>query len=273
VADENQIQEQTAPENTPVETQQTEQPTEQQVAEGQTQPESGEQQATAPEKPARIHSTIQARMDQLTKARREAEREAAALKIELERYKTGNQSKPADGATETPERTTERQPPDDVVIQQRAEQLYRQRLYQERVNSTLSAGNKDYPDFTERCNVVASLGAGDNPTFMEIVTDPMIVPDGHKVIASLADDPNEAARILALPPVAMSAELARYAARVDTPAKPNGKAAPAVSKAPPPIKPLTGSAKASDEPSSDDSDDEWFRKRAAQRQQRRGRSL
>lgn len=273
MADETEVSQGTpAPENEKpvVETQQaeqTEERTEQPAAEAEGAehtPEGGESE----QKPVRIHSSIQARMDQLTKARREAEREAASLRLKLAQYESG--TKPSEGGDGAAAPTTQ-QPDIETLANQRAQELYRQRIRQERVNSVLSAGNTEYKDFTERCNVVAQLGGADSPDFMAIVTDPSIVPDGHKVIAALADDPNEAARILSLPSVAMSAELARFAERVGKPASPGKQ----VSRAPAPIRPIAGAAKASDEPSPDDPEDDWFRKREAQRAARAqvGRSL
>lgn len=230
--------------------------------------EGAEQQPEASEqKPApRVHNAFQTRIDKLTKEKHDALRKQAELEIELEQFRTSQ--KPAAPAAEgAPAAAAAPAQPQnlDQLVQQRAQQLYQQNVQRERTNAVLSAGNGEYKDFTDRCNVVANLGGADRPDFMEIVTDPSIVPDGHKIIAALADNPDEAARILSLPTVAMSAELARYAERV---AKPAPKAAAAISKAPAPIKPLSGSAPVNDEPSETDSEDDWFRKREAQRAQR-----
>lgn len=233
------------------------------------QPEGDNKQ---PQKP----NAFQARIDKLTKDKydlaREKEaiaRDKAALEVKLAQLEQSHQ-KPADGAAPAPKPAP---PAQDVesLANQRAQQIYQQRVYQERVDSVVTAGKKDFADFNQRCNVLADLGANERPDFMEIVTDPTIVPDGHKVLASLAGDPDEAARILSLPTVRMSAELARYAERV---AKPQTKAA-AISKVPDPIKPLNGAAVANTDPSDDDAEPDWYQKRQAQRAQRKqvGRSL
>lgn len=202
---------------------------------------------------------FQTRIDQLTKARREAEREAAELKIRL----AAAEAKKGDGEKPAPEAKAEPQADIESLVEKRAAEKLAAERYQARVNNWAQAGNSEFKDFTERCNTVANLGAGDRPDFMQVVTDPGIIPDGHKLVAALADDPAEAQRILAMPTVAMAAELVRYANKIG---QPKGKA---ISGAPAPIKPIDGTAKASDEPSPDDSEEEWFAKRAKQVAQKR----
>lgn len=101
----------------------------------------------------------------------------------------------------------------------------------------LSTGAAEYSDFTDRCNVVASLGAGERPDFLQVITDPDIIPDGHKVIAQLAENPEEAARILALPTAQMSAALVKFQMLHS---KVEGKP---ISTLAAPIKPLDGTSR------------------------------
>lgn len=207
-------------------------------------------QETTEERPQRKADPLQKRIDDLTKKRHEAERRAAEAEAKLK-------------ALEKPSEGTERHeiPDVDKLVSQRAEQLVAEREYNARMNAWNNAGIKEYgkESFYEKANTLASYGALERPDFMQIVVDPDLVEDGHKVVAALADDPEEAMRILSLPPVAMSAALVRYADKI---AKPTPKAKP-VTKAPDPIKPISGTAKASDEPTDSDSDEEWFRKREA----------
>jgi hypothetical protein len=216
---------------------------------------------------------FQARINKLTKEKYDLAREKAALEIKLAQLQPA--PAPAPAATDAPPVTAPaaatREPDPETLIEQKVEQRFRQKVYQDRVSAVLNAGNGEYKDFTDRCNVVANLGGADRPDFMEIVTDPAIVPDGHKIIAALADDPNEAARILSMPTVAMSAELARYAEKIG---KPQTKPA-AISRVPDPIRPLNGAAVANTDPSDDDAEPDWYAKRQAQRAQRKqvGRSL
>ncbi len=145
----------------------------------------------------------------------------------------------------------------EQLIDQRAEALVQQKAQKARTDSFLTAGNKEFGqvDFMEKCNEVASMGAGDSPEFMSLITDPDIIPDGHKVVAALADHPEEAQRILNLNPIQMAAALTRFASTAKMPEKP-------ISNAPAPIKQIGGTAKAST-PSDDEPITDWMAKRRA----------
>jgi hypothetical protein len=135
-------------------------------------------------------------------------------------------------------------------VHQEAARLAEQQAQQQKLQSFDSTGRKEFPDFVERCNTLASMGAGDNPFFMQTITS---MDDGHKVVAQLAENPQKAMEILSLPPIPMAVALARYANQQPAP-KP-----PPVSKAPAPVRPVHGSAHVDADPSKL-SDQEWFRK-------------
>lgn len=140
----------------------------------------------------------------------------------------------------------------DDIVERKAAELIEQRAFKNRIDSWAEAGNRDFKDdFTDRCNLIAGLGPG--PEFMAIVTDPDVVKDGHKVVAELADDPEEAQRILRLPPVKMALELARIGDRLATPRSPAPKQ---ISKVPAPVSPVGGQPQttaALDDPDADQS--------------------
>lgn len=188
----------------------------------------------------------QQRIDEITKARREAERRAEAAEAKLaSQPKEEGEPKPFD-------------PKDlDPLVNQRAEQIVQQREYDRRAQSWIQAGQKDFgaEEFNQICADVSAMGAGDNPIFMQIITDSDVLPEGHKVLAQLRDNPDEAQRIINLPPIKMAAALAAFSAR----AKPEQ----AVSKAPAPIKPIGGTAKSST-PDDNDPIDVWVSKRRAE---------
>lgn len=175
------------------------------------------------EQPAPSAPTVpkgwQARIDQLTRQKYEAERRAeAAEKLAAEvAAQTGNAHEPKNDI--------------EALAQRKAEEILAQREYAAKTNAFADRGASEFNDFTQRCNVVASLGATERPEFMQIITD---MPDGHRVVAALADDPDETSRILQLPAHKMALELARY-----TP-KPAKKTQ--VSAAPAPIRPVDGAA-------------------------------
>ena len=182
-----------------------------------------------PPKP-KIKPWFQTRIDELTRQKHEERRQREELAAQLEALQ-----KPADGRPPAPTPETYKRD-----VETAAAAIVAQKEATTRNQAFLQAGNKDFgpEEFTEKCNVVASLGAGDSPEFMKIITDPDIIPDGHKIVAALADQPEEAHRILSLEPVKMAAALTRFASQ----AKPTDKP---LSQAPKPITPIGGSAKSS----------------------------
>jgi hypothetical protein len=135
------------------------------------------------------------------------------------------------------------------MVRAEATRIAEAQAYQSKLVSFDNAGRKDFPDFVDRCNTIASLGAAENPVFMQAVTS---MDDGHQVVARLAENPQKAMEILSLPPVAMAVALARYANNTPAP-KP-----PPVSTAPKPVKPISGAAKV-DPDLTKASDSEWYR--------------
>lgn len=210
------------------------------------------------EKKPRQPNPFQERIDKLTKSWREEERKRQELEERVRLYEQTAKPTAEEPASGNKAPTSEEL---QKLVEAKAQEVVTQRQYNDRVQNWFKGGVKEYgqDDFNDKCNTVANLGAADRPEFMQIVTDPEIVPDGHKLVAALADDPHEAMRILAMPAVTMAAALAKYADKIGkTPAK-------AISKAPEPFKPVDGTANVNDEPSEKDSEEDWFRKRGAQK--------
>lgn len=213
------------------------------------EPEAPETAAAAPAEPEKpkVKPWFQERIDKLTREKHEEKTARAALEARL-----------AELAPEQGEKQTFDPANFDTLVKQEAARQIAAEKTKERGQGFVNAGVKEYGDggFTEKCNMVAAMGAGDSPEFMAIITDPEIIPDGHKVVAALADNPEEAQRILALEPIKMAAALTRFANAAPP------KAPAALSSAPAPIKPVGGSAKAS---APEDTDDmkAWIAKRNA----------
>lgn len=225
-------------------------------------------------KAKRTPKWAQERFNALTRQKGELERENTALKTELEAARktpaqAANVAQPeggAAGAVSAQPAKPAAQPNIEELVNVRAQQIVAQQTYQKNLNDMARRGAEEFSDFQDRCNFLADLGAGDNPNFLPAVS---ALEDGHKVLAELADKPEEAQRILSLTPIQMAAELGRMSAKVSgapqTAVKPEKK----ISTAPAPIKPIDATAKPNDAPSPDDSDAEWFAKRARQREERR----
>lgn len=176
----------------------------------------------------------------------------AAQAREIEAQKALLSAKTETPATETTSAIPGMVPASEV--DRLADQRSEQREHQRKVSEWDAAGRKEFPDFIDRCNAVANMGASERPEFMRIIAD---MSEGHKIVAQLADNPDEAVRILSLPAHRMALELGRLSA---VPPKPKP-----VSAAPEPIKPLGSPAGGKANSLSDDaSTSDWMKARQAQ---------
>lgn len=220
-------------------------PTEQAQTPAEISSESGAEQAaqqqddaTQQQKPK--NDWVQRRIDQLTREKHEEKRQREALEAQLRTYQAGDQTQQA------PKVMTA----DDIKAE--ARRLVQQERFDEACNRTFEAGKKDFPDFEQSLRTFGMLG-GAPQEFLEAVTS---MDGGHKVIHHLGANPEEAERLLSLPPLRMAMELTRIEASLSK--------APPVSKAPPPISPVGGRA-APPEPSEFGSTEEYVAWKRANR--------
>src|SRR6185312_468387 len=92
-----------------------------------------------------------------------------------------------------------------------------------RLKSVISAGQKEFPDWGERTEILHGLGATQNPAFMQALVE---LPNATKIVSALSEDPDALVDILNKSPTAMAAQLGRMDARMETAAKPTLSAAP-----------------------------------------------
>ncbi len=188
------------------------------------------------------------RIGQLTRQRHEAERKADAAQAEAARYR---QLVEQMQRGEEPEVTRAGQEPDiDALVTKRAAELSQQQAAAERGVSVSKAGAEAYQDFQSAVKTLDAIGISDDQ-----VRNLLGLDDAHKVIYQLGKNPDEAMRILSLPPLQQGRELERMAAKAANPAP------KAVSKAPAPVKPVDGRANVDPDPSSM-SMEEWAKWRA-----------
>lgn len=153
---------------------------------------------------------------------RDTKAENEALKAENEALKAGEVTEPA----KTPENLT------DSEINRRAAELADVRVFNEKCDSIAEKGNQEFPTFkTALANLhaVGALGPNVSPAFLQTVAE---LPEAHKLLNHLGNNPDEAARIASLPSVKMALELAKIEAALGKPKE--------VSKAPAPIKTVSG---------------------------------
>lgn len=189
------------------------------------------------------------RIGALTAKSHEAARDAQAARGEAERYRLLVEQMQRG---ETPDTVTPpgQQPNIDELVTKRATEIAQQQQMAERGVSVSKVGAEAYPDFMAAVTTLDALGiSGDQ------VQSLLGMEDAHKVIYSLGKNPEEALRILALPPLQQGRELERMANKAGQPAP------KAVSKAPAPITPVDGSTTVEKDPSKMSMDD-WAKWRA-----------
>jgi hypothetical protein len=124
-------------------------------------------------------------------------------------------------------------PPDVQVqehIRQEAQKLAEQERTKERIAAFHDAGRTEYPDWQRRCEDLQAMGVD-----AQIAALLVEMPSGAKVAAALSEDPEAIERIASLRGErARAVALGQYAERIA--AQPTR----AVSKAPPPPKPVQG---------------------------------
>jgi hypothetical protein len=94
------------------------------------------------------------------------------------------------------------------------------------MGALIARGQAEFPDFNDRSAFVATV-AGNLDELRQAIGG---MPDGHRVVAALADDPDEAARILPLRGTKLGTAIGQFAA---TKAKPPAAVAPPAPKPPP----------------------------------------
>lgn len=157
-----------------------------------------------------------------------AEREREAQRAELEFYR--RQAEQRAPAEETPEQRYQRERAQirtEVETQMRVERFHEQ-------------GATAYPDWKQRCDDLMSMGA--DAGFAQLLVE---MPDGVRVAAALAADPDTLERIRDLRTVsARAVALGKYAATVEdaAPAQRSNGAERQISRAPAPVRPVTGRA-------------------------------
>lgn len=198
--------------------------------EPQTEQEEPEQPTEAVEAPKEPQAPkeppwFMKRIDAMNRRNADLARELAALKQQQAPGQL-EPTQPTDNQPKAPAELTQQ------AIRAEAERLRAEEDYKAALKSVIDGGAKEYgaQDWNAKTQLVAGLGATDNPAFMEAL---VALPDAHKLVASLADDPDRLSTLLAKRPAAMAAEMGRMAAAMESaPAK------PVLSKAPAPVKPI-----------------------------------
>lgn len=177
------------------------------------------------------------RIGDLTRQRHEAERKAEHNANEAARYRAIAEAVQGDNA---PADRQGQQPQLDInaLVEQRAALIANEQAAQVRGASVAKTGAESFPDFQQAVQTLDALGISNDQVQSLLGMD-----DAHKVIYHLGKNPEEAARILAMPPIQQGRELERLALKSAQPA------AKAVSNAPSPITPVDGASPGGKDPS------------------------
>lgn len=169
------------------------------------------------------HLTAKAAADR--KRAEDAEARAAAAEALLQSQREGSES------------PSPRVPTDDAVLA-RAQQLREAERFDERRVALVNKGFEEFgkESWLEKTGILGTLGATENPSFMQALVE---LDNAPKLVAALADDADELDALLKMPPVAMAAKMGRMAAKFDMSA---GDAKPKISGAPKPVTPVSGRA-------------------------------
>lgn len=164
----------------------------------------------------------------------------------------------------------------DELAQQKAREIAAQKEWNDRCNSVVEAGRKEFPDFNQQVDRLKGLvdfnDRAEAQRYVSLVEAALDTGEGHRLIHALGQDLDEAARLMRLSPTKMAVELTKMALKPVDP----------VSGVPKPITPLgsRGAPHTAVEPDDPERGDrlstaEWMRRREAQiaaRRQGNGRA-
>lgn len=208
------------------------------------QGQQGQQEQQGEQQEQKRTPWFQTRIDELTRARHTAQREAETLRQQLAQYQQGQQQ----GYQFEQEMHEPGQADIRTLAQQEATRMLAEQRFTEQCNKVYSDGKSAFPDFDQSVANLQMLGVGRD--FLELATSS---DAGAKLLHHLGTDLDETARLLTLPPVQMARELTRLEFKLAQAPAPKP-----VSKAPAPIAPI-GSATSTDVgDTSRMSDAEWY---------------
>jgi hypothetical protein len=192
-----------------------------------------------PKKPKSPVAQLQGRVGHLTKSLHEKDASLAEKDRQLEAYKAllEGQGKTVPEGEAAPRSAPAADAPDfATAVQTEARRIAADERFTADCNSIFEAGEKAHgEEFKEAVTNLNVLGLM-QPALVEAA---MVTDAPADVIHYLGSDVDEAARIMALPPIRMAAELVKLSGKLAAP-----KTGVQVSRAPAPIEPVGGAVKA-----------------------------
>lgn len=210
-------------------------------------------------------STFQRRISQLAGDKRTLKQQLADAQAELDRLRAGQTAEPPaspePGADAPQRRNFSTQAEFDAAVAAEASRRAAVTAFNNRCNDVEVRGAKAFGAAWNAAKQALSLLDDDGTIPTDLLLPALETENPHRVILALGQDPDMAARLMAMNPIKRAIEIAR----MDLPTAPTP---PRRSSAPPPVDPIRGRAatqtSASHLPSDKDSDADWLRKRNAQ---------
>ncbi|GBR43351.1 hypothetical protein [Gluconobacter roseus] len=209
----------------------------------------GEQEQPPAAQPEKTPAWLQRKIDKMTFERRESERQAQTAREEMENLRRALAAARGE-QQEEPQLTPDqiRQEERQRFEQQQAEQQSVQKFASQTEVIAKSLAGAHGEDAVGQATQLLSERAGldfGNKSHRELIADISELPNSGDVYYALAHDPDTAGTILDASPRRQYALLTQFAAKVGKPApaaQAQTPAAPAVSKAPPPVSAPSGAA-------------------------------
>lgn len=222
--------------------------------------EPAEPSLEAPEgQPAKeaISPEVQKRLDRLRWEKAESDRRYQALQAQMERDRQQANRPPGDQTRE--------------AVRQELMNEQAQLAFNAACNDLFAKGQAEYgEEMQDAVKLLNAVGYGERPDALAAITS---LPEGHKVYRQLAQDPDRAALILAMPPMGMMVELARMAANpaAAAPQTTGNSGGVPVTRAPEPVRTIGGNATRAEKPLDQVSMAEFIRRR--DKEEKRSRIL
>lgn len=194
------------------------------VAPATTETQEGNENAEESEGSEKRTPWFQKRINDLTRDKYEAKRDADAVRAEAQALREQLARAQAGESFEAPAGDVK------TLVQQEAARIVAERTFNETCNKVYADGKKEFKDFDAAVSNLQLVGVGRD--FLELATTS---DAGAKLLHHLGSHLEEAERIASLPPVQMARELTRLEYQLAQ------KVAKPVSNAPPPIAPIAGS--------------------------------
>lgn len=189
-------------------------------------------------------------------AREAAEKRDA--KREAESYKSQNAALLQELAKKNPDGSTVSLT--QSQIDDRAREISAERDFVKECNRIADVGNEEFDDFDKTVGNLQQIGGDKYRELLKIAADDL--PEAHKILHHLGNNPEEAERLFSLPPTKMAREVAKLELRLKDAPK-------TISKATDPIVPLKPKSSKAFDPNDPDADrNEWSKWREKTRRRR-----